>query len=117
MPTLTLRELHPAGVFSARIIELIAEEGSQYGPMFKVNLLTPHGPLTMLCSQTYSAGSKLGKLVIAALGELPKALNTELLEGKTVTVVVEHEVKDKATYDRVTNVLPASAANDPFVNQ
>ena len=118
MPKLTYKEyaLHPAGIFPAQIVQLTEEDGGQFGPAFKVNFLTPQGPVTMLCSQNYGPKSKLGKLVEAALGSRPADLDTDSLEGRRVCLVVEHETKGEVTYDKVTNVLPAGAEKDPFVN-
>lgn len=114
-------EPHPAGTFDGVITRIVEDSHETYGPQIKVGVETSEQELCVICSQSYSSRSKLGKLTQAALGSLPETLDPEALVGAKLRVLVAHEVKDDGNvYDRVTGFLPATAPgrkvskSDPF---
>lgn len=116
MATLTFKEneLHPEGQFRAKIV-CIETEDQQYGPAFRVTLVTEEGTVEAICSTSYTRQSKLTSLVKAALGEIPQSLDTDCLLERQVGIVVEHIQKDKATFHRVASFLRLKTKKeDPF---
>jgi len=115
---LKLATLHPAGMYRATITSMV-EEDTQFGDALKFGMVTDEGVLSVLCSTTYSAKSKLGRLADAILGERPDELDTDELKGKYFTVCVEHEETPKGTWEKVTAFAPYAKngkgkAVDPF---
>jgi hypothetical protein len=112
---LNLQKLHPAGMHRA-VITSVVEEDTQYGPSLKFGMVTDDGTLSVICSTTYSAKSKLGRLTEAILGSRPEEVDTDHLKGKQLLVMVEHEMTATGTWDRVTAFAPYREGTkfDPF---
>jgi hypothetical protein len=100
-----LQKLHPVGMHKATVTSIV-EEQTQFGGAIKFGLVTDDGVLSVLCSQTYSAKSKLGRITDAILGSMPEKLETDDLKGRHFMVCVEHEETPKGTWEKVTAFAP-----------
>jgi hypothetical protein len=111
MPTIEAKDTHPTGWFTF-VVGSIREETSRFGACLKIPLVSDEGEVEPMFSTTYSRGSKLGKFAAAAIGceweELPKPLNTDLLEGCNI---IGRVILNENGYPTVEEFKPF----DPFV--
>jgi hypothetical protein len=115
----TPTELHPVGVYGG-VITIIEEQEGQFGMQFMFRIETEgtgNNFVLYWVSQSLKLQTKLGELVVAAMGcqfeQIPDEFDTDLLIDRRVQVVVGHKPNQQGEMRaKVTAVMPPKAEYD-----
>jgi len=108
-------ELLDMGTYPVTVKEVRKAEGD-YGEqvVFTFRVDDSEAELCAWASATYSTKSKLGRWVVAILGDMPDQLDSEELVGKPCRITVLVKTKDDGTqFNKVDEVLPAKRKPKP----
>ena len=108
-------ELLDMGTYPVTVKEVRKAEGD-YGEqvVFTFRVDDSEAELCAWASATYSTKSKLGRWVVAILGDMPDQLDSEELVGKPCRITVLVKTKDDGTqFNEVDEVLPAKRKPKP----